>query len=93
MNHNWVTKVENLSCTPYSIPLTLPSWIMYLRASPMVLSMWLCKNISHIPSFSYFTLFFNPTHQTEKGHYSWETSNSNPPRQIEWSTQSELVSN
>ncbi len=44
------------------------------RASPPLLSMWWCKNISHIQVIYFLNLFFgNLTHKTESGTaYMWE---------------------
>jgi hypothetical protein len=59
-----------------------------LRASPAVLSMWACKNISHIQVL--VTFFSNPTHKTEIGTANrWETTNSNPSGPIKPSCWSE----
>ncbi len=78
---NW----KSLSLIWYSVPLCIK-----LRASPVVLSMWTCKNIFHI-KVELFIVFCNPTHQTEP----WTanrlgTTNSKPPGPIsmmgEWVT-------
>ncbi len=53
----------------------------------MVLSMWTCKNISHI---QVYLLFSNPTHKTKAGTANrWESTNQSPPRSIKLSSQSE----
>jgi hypothetical protein len=62
------------------------------RASLEVLSMPPCKNISHIKVFISY-LFPTPPIKTETGTTNtWETTNNNPPGQIEQSTQSEARS-
>jgi hypothetical protein len=78
---NW----NSLSLISYSVPLCIK-----LRASPVVLSMWTCKNIFHI-QVELFTVFCNPTHQTEPGTANrLGTTNSKPPAPIsmmgEWET-------
>jgi hypothetical protein len=55
-----------------------------------VLSMWPYKKYFSHPSFSYFLLFSNPTHQTGIAtRWDWTTS-CNPPGSIKLSNQSNM---
>jgi hypothetical protein len=64
---------------------TGPNWVPHyftVRASPVVLSMWLCEKIFFASKFRY-VLFCNPTHKTETGRANrWVTTNSKPPGPI-----------